>query len=116
MRCTATEDRPGSTTTSRRLSTSQVLFWELQSALFFSFILSTVSKSQDFAKSDDFSLFGGARAMSAFLSGEMKDTVEINPMASYLLEKLFSRKERAELFRGWAGSASMWLKVRDSFS
>lgn len=54
--------------------------------------------------------------MSAFLSGEMKDTVEINPMASYLLEKLFSRKERAELFRGWAGSASMWLKVRCSFS
>lgn len=50
--------------------------------------------------------------MAAFLSGEMKDTVEINPMASYLLEKMFSRKERADLFRGWAGSASMWLKVR----
>jgi phospholipid:diacylglycerol acyltransferase len=49
--------------------------------------------------------------MAAFLSGEMKDTVEINPMASYLLEKMFSRKERADLFRGWAGSASMWLKV-----
>ena len=28
-----------------------------------------------------------------------------------VLERFFSRKERAKLFRSWAGSASMWIKV-----
>jgi len=55
-------------------------------------------------------MFGVAKAMTAFLSGEMKDTVEINPAGSYVLERYFSRKERAQLFRSWAGSASMWIK------
>lgn len=59
--------------------------------------------------------------MTAFLSGEMKDTVEVNPAGSYgkvrsyisptepnpflssVLEKFFSRKDRARLFRSWAG-------------
>ena len=49
--------------------------------------------------------------MSAFLSGEMKDTVELNPAGAYVLEKFLSRQERAKLFRSWAGSASMWVKV-----
>ncbi|KAK2464285.1 hypothetical protein APHAL10511_003742 [Amanita phalloides] len=53
---------------------------------------------------------GVAKAMSAFLSGEMKDTVQLHPAGSYVLERFFSRKERAKLFRSWAGSASMWLK------
>ncbi|KAF8589534.1 phospholipid/diacylglycerol acyltransferase [Ramaria rubella] len=50
------------------------------------------------------------KAMTAFLSGEMKDTVEVNPAGAYVLERFFSRKERAKLFRSWAGSASMWIK------
>lgn len=41
----------------------------------------------------------------------MRDTVELNPAGVYLLERLFSRQERAKLFRSWAGAASMWLKV-----
>lgn len=68
--------------------------------------------------------------MTAFLSGEMKDTVEMNPAGTYgehlsqgnrrplqiswgslVLERFFSRKERACLFRSWAGSASLWIKV-----
>lgn len=53
---------------------------------------------------------GVAKAMSAFLSGEMKDTVQLNPAGSYVLERFFSRRERAKLFRSWGGSASMWLK------
>ena len=28
-----------------------------------------------------------------------------------VLERFFSRKERARLFRSWVGSASMWVKV-----
>jgi len=48
--------------------------------------------------------------MSALLSGEMRDTVEINQAAVYLLERFFSRSERAKLFRSWAGAASMMLK------
>ncbi|KAH0589125.1 hypothetical protein H2248_004893 [Termitomyces sp. 'cryptogamus'] len=53
---------------------------------------------------------GVAKAMSAFLSGEMKDTVQMNPAGAYVLERFFSRKERQDLFRSWAGSASMWIK------
>ncbi|KIJ65858.1 hypothetical protein HYDPIDRAFT_109905 [Hydnomerulius pinastri MD-312] len=53
---------------------------------------------------------GVAKAMAAFLSGEMKDTVQMNPAGAYVLERFFSRKERQKLFRSWAGSASMWIK------
>ncbi|TDL20055.1 phospholipid diacylglycerol acyltransferase [Rickenella mellea] len=53
---------------------------------------------------------GVPKAMTAFLSGEMKDTVELHPAGAYVLERFFSRKERAKLFRSWAGSASMWIK------
>jgi phospholipid:diacylglycerol acyltransferase len=48
--------------------------------------------------------------MSALLSGEMRDTVEINAAGVYLLERLFSRAERAALFRSWAGASSMLMK------
>lgn len=68
--------------------------------------------------------------MTAFLSGEMRDTVAINPAGAYgilsfsfqlccfefymlVLERFFARNERARLFRSWAGSASMWIKVDD---
>jgi phospholipid:diacylglycerol acyltransferase len=76
------------------------------------------------------------KAIAAFLSGEMKDTVQMNPAGSYgralfllsshtngsftesphtlVLERFFSRKERQKLFRSWAGSASMWIKGGDA--
>ncbi|UZJ56317.1 hypothetical protein CBS101457_005637 [Exobasidium rhododendri] len=57
---------------------------------------------------------GVPKAMAALLSGEMRDTVELPPAATYLLEKFFSRRERAKLFRTWAGSASMMLKGGDN--
>ncbi|KAJ7188606.1 phospholipid:diacylglycerol acyltransferase [Mycena filopes] len=57
---------------------------------------------------------GVAKAMSAFLSGEMKDTVQLNPAGAYVLERFFSRAERQKLFRSWAGSASMWIKGGDA--
>jgi phospholipid:diacylglycerol acyltransferase len=47
--------------------------------------------------------------MAALLSGEMRDTVEINQAAVYLLERVFSRMERAKLFRSWAGAVSRFL-------
>ncbi|KIY50299.1 LACT-domain-containing protein [Fistulina hepatica ATCC 64428] len=60
------------------------------------------------------SMGANAKAMAAFLSGEMKDTVQMNPAGAYVLEQFFSRKERQDLFRSWAGSASMWIKGGDS--
>lgn len=53
---------------------------------------------------------GVPKAMAALLSGEMRDTVELPPAAAFLLERFFSRAERAALFRTWAGSASMVIK------
>ncbi|BEJ02371.1 hypothetical protein CcaverHIS631_0701660 [Cutaneotrichosporon cavernicola] len=55
-------------------------------------------------------LLGVPKAMTAFMSGEMRDTVEINPLGSYVLEKFFCRKERADLFRRWPGASSMYMK------
>lgn len=71
--------------------------------------------------------------MSAFMSGEMKDTVQMNPAGEYgmcflrrdihysthphlceVLDRFFSKQERRRLFRSWAGSASMWIKVLHS--
>lgn len=57
---------------------------------------------------------GVVKAMSAFLSGEMKDTVQVHPAGAYVLERFFSRRERQTLFRSWAGSASMWMKGGDA--
>ncbi|KAH9455913.1 hypothetical protein Pst134EB_012142 [Puccinia striiformis f. sp. tritici] len=48
--------------------------------------------------------------MAALLSGEMRDTAELNPAGVYILEKLFSRRERAAMLRSWAGSAALWPK------
>nr|XP_019011204.1 phospholipid:diacylglycerol acyltransferase [Kwoniella pini CBS 10737]OCF49985.1 phospholipid:diacylglycerol acyltransferase [Kwoniella pini CBS 10737] len=55
-------------------------------------------------------MLGVSKAMTAFLSGEMRDTVELHPAGSWVLEKFFSRRERAKLFRRWPGSTSMWMK------
>ncbi|GAA5983717.1 hypothetical protein JCM5350_000681 [Sporobolomyces pararoseus] len=55
-------------------------------------------------------LLGVPKAMAALVSGEMRDTVEVNIAGAYLLEKFFSRTDRAKLFRSWAGAASMMLK------
>ncbi|KIP11356.1 hypothetical protein PHLGIDRAFT_21774 [Phlebiopsis gigantea 11061_1 CR5-6] len=55
-----------------------------------------------------------AKAMAAFLSGEMKDTVQMNPAGAYVLERFFSRRERRKLFHSWSGSASMWIKGGDA--
>lgn len=52
--------------------------------------------------------------MTALLSGEMKDTVELNPAGAYALEKFFSKEERADLFRSWFGIAGMWMKGGDA--
>ncbi|GJE91506.1 LACT-domain-containing protein [Phanerochaete sordida] len=57
---------------------------------------------------------GVAKAMSAFLSGEMRDTVQIHPAGAYVLERFFSRRERRKLFHSWSGSASMWIKGGDA--
>ncbi|KAH9048475.1 Lecithin:cholesterol acyltransferase-domain-containing protein, partial [Lactarius hengduanensis] len=51
-----------------------------------------------------------AKATAALLSGEMKDTVDLNPAGAYVLERFFSRKERQLLFRSWGGGASLWVK------
>lgn len=56
------------------------------------------------------STLGTPKAIVALLSGEMKDTVQLNSMAVYGLEKFFSRKERAMLLRSFGGIASMLPK------
>lgn len=56
------------------------------------------------------STLGAPKAIVALLSGEMRDTVDLNAMAVYGLEKFFSRRERAELLRNFGGIASMLPK------
>ncbi|KAJ6260680.1 hypothetical protein Dda_4907 [Drechslerella dactyloides] len=53
------------------------------------------------------SLLGATKGVTAVLSGEMKDTVQLNQFAVYGLEKFFSREERAEIMRSMPGISSM---------
>ncbi|KAF2195520.1 LACT-domain-containing protein [Zopfia rhizophila CBS 207.26] len=52
-------------------------------------------------------MLGAVKGMPAVLSGEMKDTAQLNAFAVYGLEKFLSRHERAEIFRAMPGISSM---------
>lgn len=53
------------------------------------------------------SLLGTPKTIPALISGEMKDTVQLNQLAIYGLEKFFSRKERVDMLRTFGGVPSM---------
>ncbi|KAI9801664.1 MAG: hypothetical protein M1833_002346 [Piccolia ochrophora] len=55
-------------------------------------------------------MLGALKGVPAVLSGEMKDTAQLNAFAVYGLEKFLSREERAELFRAMPGISSMLPK------
>lgn len=55
-------------------------------------------------------LLGVPKSVSSFLSGEMRDTAQMNRLATYIVDMFLSRQERAQLFRSWLGSASMLPK------
>ncbi|PKS07092.1 hypothetical protein jhhlp_005690 [Lomentospora prolificans] len=52
-------------------------------------------------------MLGAVKDVTAILSGEMRDTAQLNAFAVYGLEKFLSREERAELFRAMPGISSM---------
>ena len=55
-------------------------------------------------------MLGTAKGVSAVLSGEMKDTAQLNAFAVYGLEKFLSKEERAQIFRAMPGISSMLPK------
>ncbi|KAL7951196.1 LACT domain-containing protein [Trichoderma barbatum] len=52
-------------------------------------------------------MLGAVKGLTAVLSGEMRDTAQLNALAIYGLEKFLSKEERAELFRAMPGISSM---------
>ncbi|ODA83410.1 hypothetical protein RJ55_01924 [Drechmeria coniospora] len=52
-------------------------------------------------------LLGAVKGLTAVLSGEMRDTAQLNAFAIYGLEKFLKREERAEIFRAMPGISSM---------
>ena len=52
-------------------------------------------------------MLGAMKGVPAVLSGEMKDTAQLNQFAVYGLEKFLARHERAEIFRAMPGISSM---------
>ncbi|GAP89844.1 putative phospholipid:diacylglycerol acyltransferase [Rosellinia necatrix] len=52
-------------------------------------------------------MLGAVKDVTAVLSGEMRDTAQLNSFAVYGLEKFLSREERAEIFRAMPGISSM---------
>lgn len=58
-------------------------------------------------------LLGAPKAVPALISGEMKDTINLNTFAMYGLEKFFSRRERLEMLQTWGGIPSMLPKGGD---
>lgn len=59
------------------------------------------------------SSLGTPKTIPALISGEMKDTVQLNALAIYGLEKFFSRRERVDMLRTFGGIASMLPKGGD---
>lgn len=58
-------------------------------------------------------LLGTPKSIPALISGEMKDTVQLNALAVYGLEKFFSRRERLDMLRSFGGVPSMLPKGGD---
>ncbi|KAF7555045.1 hypothetical protein G7046_g6653 [Stylonectria norvegica] len=52
-------------------------------------------------------MLGAVKGLTAVLSGEMRDTAQLNAFAIYGLEKFLSKEERAEMFRTMPGISSM---------
>lgn len=52
-------------------------------------------------------MLGAVKDLTAVLSGEMRDTAQLNSVAVYGLEKFLSKEERAEIFRAMPGVSSM---------
>ncbi|KAF2863037.1 Phospholipid:diacylglycerol acyltransferase [Piedraia hortae CBS 480.64] len=52
-------------------------------------------------------MLGALKDVPAVLSGEMRDTAQLNALAVYGLEKFLNRHERAELFRHMPGISAM---------
>jgi len=52
-------------------------------------------------------MLGALKGLPAVLSGEMKDTAQLNAFAVYGLEKFLSKEERADIFRAMPGISSM---------
>lgn len=55
-------------------------------------------------------MLGALKGLPSVLSGEMKDTAQLNAFAVYGLEKFLSKEERAEIFRAMPGISSMLPK------
>lgn len=60
-------------------------------------------------------MMGVPKALAALLSGETRDTMSLGSFGAYLLEKFFSRRERAELLRTWGGSGASMLPKGGEF-
>ena len=60
------------------------------------------------------SFLGTPKAVTALLSGEMRDTAQLNAFSVYGLEKFYSKKERAEILRLLPGISSMLPKGGDT--
>lgn len=59
-------------------------------------------------------MLGAVKGVPAVLSGEMKDTAQLNRLAVFGLEKFFSREDRAEILRAMPGISSMLPKGGDA--
>lgn len=55
-------------------------------------------------------MLGAVKDITAVLSGEMRDTAQLNQFAVYGLDKFLNKDERADLFRSMPGMSSMLPK------
>lgn len=60
------------------------------------------------------SLLGAPKTIPALLSGEMKDTVQLNYLAVYGLDKFLSKRERVDMIQTFGGVPSMIPKGGDA--
>ena len=55
-------------------------------------------------------MLGAPKSISTVLSGETKDTAQLNTLEAYLLDLLLSKRERLSLFRSWMGGFAIFPK------
>eukprot|EP01087_Luapelamoeba_hula_P011750 TRINITY_DN3236_c0_g1_i1.p1 TRINITY_DN3236_c0_g1~~TRINITY_DN3236_c0_g1_i1.p1 ORF type:complete len:763 (-),score=116.08 TRINITY_DN3236_c0_g1_i1:52-2340(-) len=55
-------------------------------------------------------LLGVPKAVPSLLSGEMRDTAQLGPLNTYLIDAFFTKRQRSEMFRSWGSIPIMFPK------
>eukprot|EP00727_Mastigamoeba_balamuthi_P014135 m51a1_g9344 putative phospholipid:diacylglycerol acyltransferase (608) ;mRNA; f:74168-76142 len=59
-------------------------------------------------------LLGTPKALTALMSGEMKDTANLDQLSEFFVDKFFSKQQRRQMFRSWSSVLALLPKGGDA--